>query len=362
MNKKARPIALTAGGSLTKHRKAGNMPPAHASAGGDRLAVLHDIVGCKSGILFDNCPSRRSSYWSDMRKKIMTGIAVIGLTLSIAGCGNRNHALANSQSPQPDASLSPAGLTAELFTATSAEYNSGQPSRWSAFVSSLNSIDTYKCMQADGYPGQALSFLIAQKTPASPGVDNTEFPDVARLKGGSLGLPAPAPASSPFGTNAGIPQSEQAAFNSDLQKCDNLPLPQVSQIGAQLRPIRAMWESELAGVDTNAAVVNATARWSTCVQAGGVDVSKIDDYFAKIDEVKIAYSQTHPNADSQYAPQVVTLVKLYGKCIGPVANAMDSVRLQDRAKLFDKYGAQIAQIEAQMAKVIPALSKEYGIS
>lgn len=256
--------------------------------------------------------------------------------------------------------ISESSLASSLFVATSAEYNNPHfQNQWSSFITSMENKMVASCLENYGFTTQETAF-IANLQLKGNSTDNVDYPDVARLRQGDLGLGGPATTAQIPKSN--IPANEEKAWGVDLRKCFNVKLPGLNGIVAQLDPIRAIWNNDLTSVWINNSVTTALRTWTTCVAGSGMANMPstqlgLRDFFGKIDDLMM----THTNL-TYNSPQIVGLVKIYGKCIAPVATAMDNVRSHDRHMLLAQYASQLNVIAQEMSKEISIDTAKYGLN
>lgn len=301
-------------------------------------------------------------------------IAIVVGSFIMASCSSNSSSLhrirtsqakgtASSQSSSKIAeapTISESSLVSSLFVATSAEYNNSHyQNQWDNFITSMRDKLVSSCLENYGFTSNEVAF-IADRQLRNNATDNIDYPDVARLGQGDLGL-----SGSPINSNiprSNIPASEEKAWGTDLKKCYSVKLPGLAKIGSQLQPIYAMWDSDENSMWTSSSVVSALHAWTTCVANDGIPNMPptylgLNEFFGKIDNLRI----THPNW-TYSSPQIVSLVKIYGKCIEPVATAMDNVRLHDRQILLAKYASQLNVIAREMDNTISIDSTKYGLN
>lgn len=303
-----------------------------------------------------------------MRIRVIANCEILGLvaaSLLFASCSGTNATASSSlrrdvtTTSVSKSTIQPAGFIAEMFVATSAEYNSPPPQRWHDFIYQARNHVAYNCMIGDGYSSSQTKFLLEDTYPQNSSADNTQFPNVARLKSGDLGLGNwVKDATTEIGPPS-MPSSERKAFDADMEKCLDEPVNGVGTILRELHPIFGLWGRDMAAVSVATPVVRATKSWSICVAAGGVPATTPTNYFLNLDQ----YVRTNePGAKDPYsAPGVVSRVKLYGNCVGPLANAMDEVREADLRQLENRYGSELVTIARQMNSAIAAISAKYGL-
>ena len=272
--------------------------------------------------------------------------------------GTTNSQLSHQIAGTP--TISESSLVSSLFVATSAEYNNSHyQNQWYNFITSMRDKLVSSCLVNYGFTSEEVAFIADARISNNP-TDNIDYPDVARLSQGDLAV-----SGSPINSNiprSNIPASEKKIWNADFNKCYNVKLPGLAKIVSQLVPIDAMWGRDQNSVWTNNSVVSALHTWTTCVANNGIPNMPstylgLSEFFGKIDNLRI----THPNL-TYSSPQIVSLVKIYGKCIKPVVTAMDNVRLHDRQILLAKYASQLNVIAKEMNNSISVDSSKYGLN
>lgn len=90
---------------------------------------------------------------------------------------------------------------------------------------------------------------------------------------------------------------------------------------------------------------------------GGVTAQSVQDFMGYMNGLTQSATDKSDPITAQYRSDM----KLYGRCVGPLSNAMDSVRLADRQKFENQYGAEITQVQAEVTKDINELAGQYGL-
>ena len=277
------------------------------------------------------------------------------ITWAVTSPSSNSTVLAN---PLGKNGVTPSEFVAENFIATSAEFNSNPPQVWSDFRYHVRNEFYYSCLVKDGFSPSVLQPLLSTANPPALGADDLDYPDVAQLEAGNPDIET-FPNTSP--AKPLMSASEQAAENNDLNKCNNRSLLAVFyEPGKILGSILDLWQKDLTAVSNAPSVQAATLKWSACVARQGLPASSPSVWFGNLQK----FIQTLPAKDQPSInknPEVVARVKIYGRCVGPLANAMDQVRLKDRAEILNRYGSELVQLSNAMNRTIIKWDNAHGL-
>jgi hypothetical protein len=256
---------------------------------------------------------------------------------------------------------SAADFTPSLFTATSAEWRQINLTGWSSFLGDVQRVKTAECLVERGFSEADTAALRAPKA-VSGGANNSQFPDVAMLQAGRF-FPPSAPSDR---TWTGDP-ARQAEFEATYDACAQLTAPLPGPGGAKSKaptetrgllagivPLQDQWGQAIAGVATNPSVMAALDGWQNCMAQGGIVTSSLDDFFGQVDTKRID--------EPDDSPEVQALATLYGHCIAPVADAMDTVRTATRSRFVTEHRSEVDAVQQQMNELATELSARYGVA
>ena len=242
-----------------------------------------------------------------------------------------------------------------LFTATVTEYLQGKGTVWGQFTGQIDRTKIVACLKSQGY---TLPAELPSTKPHAIVPENVTFPDLKRLKSGSWGSHVGPQVKTPNDMNSGIPSTVLAAWQQDEVSCEQKATATFANITKERAPLTKIWGSDLEALKSQPTVVAADGKFVSCVAAAGVTVKSVTDFFSYVQTV----GQHGPDPSNPTSePGVQAAARLYGNCYGPVVEAMDAVRLRDRAQILDKYAPQLRQLQENMTAMVEKLSKEYGL-
>lgn len=295
------------------------------------------------------------------RSRRLAAASLLVVTLMSAACGSTQRTGQIVAAPRQTSSAAAAAVDIDfipsLFPAAGAEFQNPKSFSWLQFVSGVQRASVYACMQKQGFTADEIAYLRATSNPPAL-VDNTQFPNVTMLESGSFGTSdsGPAVANPQDVSSPNVPASEQAAFQKGVQTCSIASAGPFDGVNRALQPIQQAWGEMTSKVDADPAVSSASAAWRGCMSHGGVSTSSLTDFFGQVDALSQRLG-AHPNEQ----PPMEQMAKLYGRCIAPVAEAMDTVRLRDRKQLLDQYATQLDALQQQMNQLVTELSTRYGV-
>ncbi len=259
---------------------------------------------------------------------VVKAILSVLVFLGVAGFGFVDSA---SASAGQSMSLSATVIINSYFPATSAQYNSHPPSPIQDFYAQAITHLEYSCLARDGFPQSVIHGLLVEPNPVVYPTSNDFYPDVKRLQEGNLGL---VPEKTLGSTGPPMTAAEAAAFQAAYTNC-NRQLPHELPTNSTLASIVSQWQKDLSGLLSVSSVVKATREWARCMTARGFPVTTVQEWDSNMNTLIINAPKKY-RSNPYLAPDVVVQVKADGRCIVPLANAMDDVRLGYRKKILEE--------------------------
>lgn len=236
-----------------------------------------------------------------------------------------------------------------IFPATSSEFNSTAGQAWPMFQSNSIARLANHCLASDGYveSTELLPVVPAQKIP----YDNIQFPDIALLESGSFGTTSVAGPPSMNPTVADMSAPERSNYERAVSSCTSSAEKLFSTVDSELQPLEASWTRELAAIDTSPPVVQAWATWLSCVNAAGIPTTSLQGFFAEANQ-----DQAAAVSSVSARGTVERLAEIYGQCVEPVGNELDTLRTQARSAMVANHSAAVNQAERDMDSLYKQLS------
>lgn len=261
---------------------------------------------------------------------------------------------------------SPQTVTVEslngLFTATSAEFNGPAfANSWLNYSGYATRIGTNRCLEREGSAHRVdVGPAIPVTGASAPTIDdNTQFPDIERLKAGTFLTSAGSPSTdtaadpTPTGTTADDPARGDA-----VEQCEQQVTEPYRSVIDEVRTYVGLWGRRwVDGIDTDAAVVAAKADYVSCMAGRGITVTARGSDGDVTDVFGLADEATRQGDTAR----VAELAEAYGTCFEPVSEAMDSYRLARRAEFYRDNRAALQKLADDIDAAETRLSGQYGI-
>lgn len=273
------------------------------------------------------------------------GIIALLFALLLTGCGAR---ASRPDSPLPRASTSLGlELLDEEFPATGPQYAAGA---WLvALVHNLEDAAVARCMSARGYPGNApISASAIARDVAVIGVDNVQFPDLARMAKSGLFVPM---------VNFAVKGASRVSYarparstHSAQRQCALVAGRQMAPITGALAPLQDRWFSIIDQLESSEPVQAAAQGFAACVRrhdAPGT-VRSIDAFLAWVTGL-----QSHAARRSSQLAIERHWARIFIPCASELVSVQEQLQSQRRtAFLRDHYRA----IRTALSKVDSAVA------
>lgn len=240
-----------------------------------------------------------------------------------------------------------------LFVATSAEYNGPTfASSWTHFASRAWQAGLGRCLGEDGERFTPES----DGSAAVPGTfrNNTQFPDLAKLKGGTFVDEAPSMTLPDDAATAAESTDDASSRAAESGACDPQEAESYRSLADEVNVWVDRWGVTIDGIDADPTVSTARSDYVACMADQGLAVTAMrssSDVFGLADEAQ-------RNGDTA---RVAQLARAYGTCFEPVSEAMDDYRLAKRAEFYRTHETELLKLAGDIDRAEARLSAEYGI-
>lgn len=282
-----------------------------------------------------------------------SGFAVVAMLALLSACADPTKSAGNSPAIASDRAIIPSSnLSAEaldsFIPASGQEYATG--TQFDGLLYALQYGITNACMIQHGFDELA-GHGISASAYAAQDVDNSQFPDLARIartRSFDTGDGFQAP--------PGPPQAEQKTYNTDSQRCDevaNEPFLGLLHAGSRLED---QWFVILNAIQASAPVRAKLAGFAACVESEGTPPSSatsLGSFLAwetGVDTHVKILAGIHA-IDRHWAP-------IFARCAGPTVRLQEELQLAARTAFLHSESQQVLQFQALVGPTVSKAEKE----
>lgn len=286
--------------------------------------------------------------------------AALGVLSACGHGGPQPHTTAPVPVPSTSAS---AGVLGQFVPATGAEFAAG--ARFEETEQSLQDIPVSRCMKRHGLTIPAGTASAA----AAADVDNSQFPDLTRIRATSRFIPAGARPvqAAPAG------QPDAGAYSTALKTCAAAAGSMFGPLDSAGTELQDQWMSVVSGIEASQPVRLTIPAFQRCLagagvpasaeQAGGTGPDGSSSSSAQALGDFLAWESGQESRQATQASVTATAARwaqVFARCAAPVVEAVEREQTAAREKFLSAHGQQVRTLGRLASQEISQAEQRYG--